>query len=80
MTPSDTSRAEEPELLDSAGLPVRGPAEPNPTILDETGSPLRSRGQSQSTTGDQVEAFISRQPLTALLVAAGLGYLIGRLG
>ena len=49
-------------------------------ILDSQGRSVNSaRGQLQQT-GTQLDEFIRTQPLAAVLIALGVGYILGRLG
>ncbi|MBV8401030.1 MAG: hypothetical protein JOZ58_04245 [Acetobacteraceae bacterium] len=49
-------------------------------LLDSQGRALnRARGQFQPT-GGELEEFIRTQPISAVLIALGIGYILGRLG
>jgi hypothetical protein len=49
-------------------------------LLDSQGRSVNSaRGQLQQT-GTQMDEFIRTQPLAAVLIALGVGYILGRLG
>ena len=49
-------------------------------LLDSQGRALnRAGGQLRQTSGN-VEEFIRTQPISAVLIALGIGYILGRLG
>ena len=49
-------------------------------LLDSQGRAYNNvRGQLQQT-GGQMDEFIRTQPLAAMLIALGVGYILGRLG
>ena len=76
---SDRTGQTTSKLLDATGETIDGTARADPRILDSHGQVLqRTRAETQDISAQLSEA-IRRQPLTAVLVAVGLGLLLGRL-
>jgi len=46
---------------------------------DASGGLLRAAVQQPTGQTDQIVAFVQRQPMTAALVALGIGYILGKI-
>lgn len=76
---SDRTGQTTSKLLDATGETIDDTARADARILDSQGQVLqRTRPETQNISAQLSEA-IRRQPLTAVLVAVGLGLLLGRL-
>ena len=49
-------------------------------LLDAQGRAVNKAAGQLQETGGQVDEFIRTQPIAAVLIALGLGYILGRLG
>jgi len=49
-------------------------------LLDAQGRALNSAAGQLQQTGGQMDEFIRTQPLAAVLIALGVGYILGRIG
>jgi ElaB/YqjD/DUF883 family membrane-anchored ribosome-binding protein len=49
-------------------------------LLDSQGRAVHNARAQLQQTGGQMEEFIRTQPISAVLIALGVGYILGRLG
>ncbi len=76
---SDRTGQTASKLLDATGETIDDAARADARILDSQGQALeRTRAETEDIPA-QLSGVIRRQPLTAVLIAVGVGLLLGRL-
>jgi ElaB/YqjD/DUF883 family membrane-anchored ribosome-binding protein len=69
-------------LVDEQGQPVGSAAQARQAgakIIDEQGRTIRDTASQASDMGEDLAGMIRERPLTAALIAVGIGIVIGRL-